>query len=656
MISWNGNGILIKTNNNTIENNYIGLNGYGDNSEIVGNSKDGILIEGGNYNIITKNYIGSNEDDGISVDSGANNYIIDNVIGLLPDSNQAFGNNDNGIEVTSSGATIMRNNTISGNGENGIKLLPGSANWVIEANIIGLDTSGTVARGNAYAGIYVMSTSGTIGSASGSTTDLNLITGNGEYGIFVHPVASGVSIPFNMIGFTSGFTSTIKSHRLAGIGLAGSGCTVGTNTFGNIVVASLGHGVWILPNSTFNILLTNFIGTDGYVAFGNDGNGVQIDGNYNQVGSSGTKSVISANSNGIMINGHSNTVRNCIIGLNAAQNASMPNTNGIVITSYNNTVGLPGSTGNNIVSGNTNYGILLTSTAQHNTVAHNLVGVTETPEINFGNRYAIVVQGNNNTVGDVSDSNTNVAGSSSLYGIQVDGNYNQIINNYVGIHLNGSLASNIKSGIFVLGHHNTIDGGLVSGNGEHGVYLSTTATKNIVSYATIGLNSKTSASYSVPNNGNGVMVLGPDNMIGPSNVIGGNNGSGVYIAGSSNTVQLNSIGSNNSLPFPNAVSGIVVYSSNNLIGGLSLGNTINSNVAQGIHLASNATHNIVLDNKVGFEGSSSRSITRAVTLLGNGIHGVFIQGSNNTLGDNSTAGANIIGGIFFFNFRLSWLS
>ncbi len=208
----------IRLNNspaNTISGNYIGTDVSG--RAAVPNNQHGIFLRNGSNftwvggeTVAARNIISGNGQNGISIENSADNTIIGNVIGLDVVGTAALGNRLNGIMLmggSSRGNTIGGNaasrNIISGNGQNGILILGavGGPNYII-GNHIGSDASGRLALGNKTNGIYVNSSSQTIGISSRSQG--NLIAFNNEYGIHVANAAGNVFIDGNSI-FSNGY-------------------------------------------------------------------------------------------------------------------------------------------------------------------------------------------------------------------------------------------------------------------------------------------------------------------------------------------------------------------------------------------------------------------------------------------------------------------
>jgi len=163
-------GIVIKTNNCIV-------NGL----KITGFSSSGIVIEGGNDNIITGNYIGNN---GFLVSSNNNGVII---------SDGASGNQIGG---TNSG----NRNVISGNNDSGIGILREANGNFIQGNYIGTNNNAYVSLPNTD-GIWLGE--GAINNIIGgvSPEECNIISGNRVFGVSInHNETTGNKVIGNYIG------------------------------------------------------------------------------------------------------------------------------------------------------------------------------------------------------------------------------------------------------------------------------------------------------------------------------------------------------------------------------------------------------------------------------------------------------------------------
>ena len=243
-------------------------------------------------------------DQGILVDNASNVLIAGNWIGLDVDG-IARGMTFEGIRVTYPGVGQARNNTIgglapadrniiSGNGT-GIFFFPENAalNQVI-GNFIGTDPSGTLPRGNKFAGVQTQAaTNITIGGASpGAANVISACFGAGS-GVSLLGSAN-VLIQGNRIG-----TDVSGQYDLGNIvdGIAVMGCS-NVRIVGNQIANNHANGVR-LTATTLSRIEGNFIGTDaaGVRPLGNAEAGIAINGETNRVGGliSGAANVIQYN-------------------------------------------------------------------------------------------------------------------------------------------------------------------------------------------------------------------------------------------------------------------------------------------------------------------------------------------------------------------------
>ncbi len=276
-----------------------------------------------------------------------------------------------------------------------------------------------------------------------------------------------------------------------------------------------------------------------------------------------------ANSNGITLNSGGNTVKNCYIGVNAAGTAAAPNgRDGIDINdSQNNIIGGTTAADRNVISGNANSGVTI-------------AGATATG--------------------------------------------NKIIGNYLGTNAAGNAAiPNGDNGVFISGAPNNFVGGttagernVISGNKNDGVWITgATASGNKVCGNFIGTNA--AGTGAVPNERDGVVLGGPNNIIGGTtagerNIISGNGfqdsfNRGVWIVdanASGNKVIGNYIGTDvtGTAALPNNDYGIFIQdASNNFIGGTAAGegNIIAYNFKLGARVIENtAAGGVAKGNKI----------------------------------------------------------
>jgi CSLREA domain-containing protein len=178
-----------------------GLQIQADGSEVMAlafydfSTGEAILIDGADDTVITDNYIGVQMDGttrdanlvGVVINNGSNNDILDNLIS---------GNNWDGVQVN--GASSVGN--------------------VISGNYIGTDFTGFADIGNVANGIFIDGAQATVIGSSGNR---NLISGNGENGIYITGGGDGTFISFNYIGTAANGTSGIRNDD-SGVLIEGS--------------------------------------------------------------------------------------------------------------------------------------------------------------------------------------------------------------------------------------------------------------------------------------------------------------------------------------------------------------------------------------------------------------------------------------------------
>ena len=251
---------------------------------------------------------------------------------------------------------------------------------------------------------------------------------------------------------------------------------------------------------------------------------------------------------------------------------------------------------------------------------------------------------NNSTESQVVDSvlvGNRVAGV-QLVGATPDQN-NLISGNRVGIGADDIANGNDGFGVHILAGGNDIIDNVISGNDKSGLVISgDNAANNEVYGNRIGTNFDGSSSVA---NQAGILVTRADNNtiggtgVGQRNVISGNNGAGVFIAGASigthfenNFVGLNAAGT---AAIANGGSGIFLRSGANQT--LVTGNYAAGNVRSQISLiAASTSNNVVSSNFVGFGLDGSR--------IDGGSAAILVSASGNTIGGSTAADGNFISG------------
>jgi hypothetical protein len=250
-------GILITTDNNVIEGNFIGTDVTGRQAQ--GNSGTGVHVGSGSYNRIgmlgdgagdfadrniisanglTTNGVSSsvaNGDAGIRLDAASNNVVAGNYIGTDASGTQPLGNYIWGVLVeaadtspNSSGYNQIGGNTpgdvtdgnlISANAYDGIAFGYNETGNTVYGNEIGTDVTGTENLGNGNNGILVVSTQGL--ALSG-----NVIAYNGQYGVAVAQAQAGLYFG-GSFDFAQSYgirieDNSIHDNRALGVDLGGT--------------------------------------------------------------------------------------------------------------------------------------------------------------------------------------------------------------------------------------------------------------------------------------------------------------------------------------------------------------------------------------------------------------------------------------------------
>jgi hypothetical protein len=289
------------------------------------------------------------------------------------------------------------------------------------------------------------------------------------------------------------------------------------------------------------------------------------------------------------------------------------------LNSGNNTVGGTGANQGNVVSGNYIGGVTFQGEAcSNNVVQGNLLGTDATGLLARGNKFNLqFIDAPNNLVGGNTPAARNIisAGVNVRFGENedevedgtgmsisgVNSTNITIIGNYIGTDITGTSAlSNVRGGILILNGANNItiggegagEANVISGNGFKssgetffgGIYLQTNADSNIIKGNYIGVD-----------------VTG--NVAMP-------NARGIYIR---------------------------LESNDNIIGGTTPNskNIISGNTLDGITISS-AENNQIIGNYVGLNATGTVAIPND--------YGIYIEGSNNSIGGNEPGTRNIISG------------
>jgi parallel beta-helix repeat protein len=725
----------------TIADDFIGVNAAGTASASNGNFPLR-LNDGANHNTITGCVISGNNvvslapgsaDAGVHINDGSyDNVITNNKIGTNSAGTAAVPNAGSGVIIDSGsygntigGTTAAAANVISGNVDDGVHIAgAGTAKNVVEGNFIGTDSTSTRILGNGEYGVEVQqSNSNTIGGgASGAG---NIISANGEAGVELDSgstTTNGVtttggsndnSIQGNSIGAVAVGANPALGNGNEGVEIQGgsdSNTVGGTTTLArNVISGNLGFGsvyvaaVYIESGSNSNVVEGDYVGTDstGEYAVGNQEIGVRVDSSdYNTVGgtAAGAGNVISGNTSiglkltdGYTSGMNYNMVQGNDIGTDALGLKAIPNgDNGLVIDygSDGNTVGGTTTAARNVISGNAESGVYLTTGLQGDPVSDNLVegnyiGTNKNGNAALPNgQDGVDISGSfGNTIGGTATGAGNVISGNTGDGVYIlsGSSNNTVQGNYVGTDSTGEVSlGNLEIGVAIDSSTNNLVGGsvggtalgagnVISGNGSIGVKLTDGPTSgmndNVVAGNLIGTDVK--GLIAIKNLNDGVVIdYGSNgNTIGGTsaadrNVISGNLESGVVLstgaAGqpvSLNLVEDNLIGTNlgGTASVPNHDDGVDIEgSSKNSI----VGNTISGNGQDGVYITESV---YFTTNSKGQQVTnpfdSSDNVLTANTIggtkaLGNASYGVAIDlySTGNIIGGTSASAGNMISG------------
>ncbi len=494
----------------TIAGNYIGTNAAGTVGQgttlssgigLFGTGASNITV--GGTNPADRNIISGNA-GGIGGGANSNATIQGNYIGLAADGTTALANAGGGIvfyadttNATIGGATTSAANVISGNTSGyGISITTADVNHnTIAGNFIGTDYTGAVARGNANGGIFIGSGSAS-NTVGGTTTGArNLISGNSSAGIFINSGGTSNTVEGNYIG--TDITGATALANGTGVSILGgsSGNTIGgaDTTTRNIISGNGGMGLSI-DTSNSNTVASNYIGVDvtGTADLGNGGIGVAINNSASSNTIGGTtaseRNVISGNAdNGVYISGTgtNNTILGNYLGTNASGSAAIPNDqNGLfyLATGTGNVLGGLAEGSRNILSGNSNFGVICSSGAnlsiQGNYVGLSADGATTIPNVGAGNSANIALTGCSNMIigGSATGARNVISGSLGAGILMIAGGNNTVQGNYIGTKTSGEVQSgfgNSTAGIIIasastnnlIGGVNSGEGNIIAGNG-----------------------------------------------------------------------------------------------------------------------------------------------------------------------------------------------
>ena len=257
---------------------------------------------------------------------------------------------------------------------------------------------------------------------------------------------------------------TIGNFSEDGILIASAGNTIGGAAAGagNVISGNASDGIQITGSAAINnVIAGDYIGTDftGMVAIAN-GTGVELDsgasgntiGGLTATPGTGAGNVISGNTTGINDSGGGDDVfEGNLVGMSATGLAVLGNTDdGIDISTAGDTIGGTTTAALNLISGNSNDGVLIVgSGASGNVVEGDYVGTDVTGTTTFdsgGNRlgnsdYGVEIDfgATDNTVGGTSSGSADVI-SGNVTGVGIGSSGNVVEGNFIGTDKTGTTA------------------------------------------------------------------------------------------------------------------------------------------------------------------------------------------------------------------------
>ncbi|WP_129676230.1 SdrD B-like domain-containing protein [Candidatus Chloroploca sp. Khr17] len=433
-----------------------------------------------------------------------------------------------GLTITGGGSVVrglVVNGFATGNFAGGIRLQTGGGNWIY-GNYIGTNFAGDTRVANTR-GIWIDggSSHNRIGTNADGVNDVaerNVVSANAAQNIWIYqPATAGNLIMGNYIGLNAAGTAA-----------------VGTN---NQTVAATGI---LVQEASYTV-----IGTDG------DGQGDALEGNVI------SGSIHNINLTGTSVNmSHHNRISGNLIGTNASGTVSVGiQVEGVrVYVTENNIIGTDGDgvsdeLEGNLISGNSDWGILLQQTgALNNVVAGNKIGTDITGMLSIRNGYGgspragIVLGGYGNLVGSnvdgVSDdlernlisgnANNGTSGIFSQFVSVTGAMPNTIAGNWIGVDATGLAALPNNVGISGASQGLLVRDNVIAANTFEGISLNlttSTLTGNLIGVGTDGVTA-------LGNGHHGISLNGSDNQIGgigpgEANLIANNGTSAAFYNG-----------------------------------------------------------------------------------------------------------------------------
>src|ERR1043166_203459 len=471
---------LRDTTGNVLAGNFIGTDVTGFNR--LGNGSHGLLVDGTSVaNTVggtlpgEGNLISANSGNGMLLLFSSGNVVEGNFVGTDANGKNRLGNGLCGVNIGGGGQNTIGGvepgspNLISANSVNGIEISGADGN-VIQGNLIGTDLTGAQVLGNGVAGVFCYSANNLIGTAAAGAR--NIISAN-PTGIYLFGTsATGNSVEGNYIG--TDLTGQFALGNGVGVVLDGAPAnTIGGSDSAsrNLISGNNGNGISITGSGAAgNVIQGNYVGTtmNGAAALGNATNGISATGGATTIGGTepGEGNVISGNwGSGVVLSGSGQVVQGNIIGADAAGLYGISNlASGLVISGSDHTIGGDTGIGQNLISGNNQYGISLTG-ASNCVVLGNWIGTDISGSKPLGNYHGVIFQkGSHSNVVEGALICANAGAGIAFLGSET--HFNAAVANLIGSSASGLPLGNGQGVWLGAGACNNFIGGVDDGEGN----------------------------------------------------------------------------------------------------------------------------------------------------------------------------------------------
>ena len=304
-----------------------------------------------------------------------------------------------------------------------------------------------------------------------------------------------------------------------------------------------------------NMIITNFDQSGIEINNGED-SGTTI--NNNSIYGNGENGISLDDCNGVTISGNG-------VGIDGDGSAAANSASGILIDSNCSDVTIS----ENTVSGNSGSGI--SSEGSDITITGNYIGTDSTGTLVVGNGTGIALDSGTAVVGGATASARNIISGNTNYGVMVSSDDHNITGNYIGLNVNGEADLGNGDGIRIEdATGNMVSDNYVAGSDEDNIDLSFNAVSNFVTDNTIGLDvggsvvdDSTSLGINISGDSNtvsgnevkgvveGILIWGGENNTVSGNEIYGNSSVGIAAKGQDGIISINNILGPNNVVYEN---------------------------------------------------------------------------------------------------------